>query len=76
MNVDMPTVCVRKSLRLQIKGRDACDSTDEINLLSCASAPFHTSQEGIHLSNVTVLQLLELEDNIRIKFGSIQGKPF
>jgi hypothetical protein len=75
MNVDMPTVCVQKSLRLHIKGRDACDFTDEINLSSCASAPFHTSQDRIHLGNVTFLQLLKLEEKIRIKFGLIQGKP-
>ena len=54
----MPTVCVQKSLR--IKGRDACDFTDEISLSSRASAPFHTSQDRIHLGNVTFLQLLEL----------------
>jgi hypothetical protein len=34
----------------------------------CASAPFYMSQDRIHLSNVTVLQLLELEEKIRIHF--------
>jgi len=68
MNVDMPTVCVRKGARLHIKGRDACDFTHEINLSLCASAPFYMSQDHIHLSNVTVLQLLELEEKIRIHF--------
>lgn len=75
MNVDMPTVCVRNGARLHIKGRDACDFTNEINLSPCTSAPFYMSQNRIHLSNVTVLQLLELEEKIRIHFVLIQGKP-
>jgi hypothetical protein len=66
----MPTVCVRKGAWLHIKGRDACDFSDEINLSPCASAPFCMSQDRIHLSNVTVLQLLELEEKIRIHFVS------
>jgi len=49
------TVCVRKGPRLHMKGRDS----GEINLSPCASAPFYMSQDRIHLSNVTVLQLLE-----------------
>jgi hypothetical protein len=74
MNVDMPTVCVRKGAQLHIKGRGACDFIDEINLSLCASASFYMSQDRIHLSNVTVLQLLELEENIRIHFVLIQRK--
>lgn len=70
MNVDMPTVCVRKGARLHIKGRDACDFTDEINLSPCASAPFYMSQDRIHLRNVTVLQLLELEEKIHFVFDT------
>ena len=68
MNVDMRTVFVRKGTRLHIKGRGACDFTDEIHLSPCASAPFYMSQDRINLSNVTVLQLLELEEKIRIHF--------
>ena len=49
-----------------IKGRDGCDFTDEINVSPRASAPFYMRQDRIHLSNVTVLQLLELEEKIRI----------
>ena len=74
MNVDMPTVCVRKGARLHIEVRDACDFTDEINLSLGASAPFYMSQDRIHLSNVTVLQLLELEEKNRIHFVLIQRK--
>ena len=51
-----------------------CISTGETGVISqmksifspCTSAPFNMSQDRIHLSNVTVLQLLELEKKIRI----------
>jgi hypothetical protein len=64
----MPTVCVRKGARLHIKGRDACNFTDEINLSPRASAPFYMSQDRIHLGNMTILQLLELGEKISIHF--------
>ena len=53
MNVDMPTRRVWKTPWLHIKWRDADESP-------CARAPFYTSQDSIHFSNVAVLQLLEL----------------
>lgn len=66
--VNMPTVCVRKSPRCISKEKDACDFTDEINLSLCAGTPFYTSQDRVHLSNVTVLQFLELEEKNCIHF--------
>jgi hypothetical protein len=71
MNVDMPTACVRGKVH-------GCVSKGETRVISqkslCASAPFYMSQDRIHLSNVTVLQLLELEEKIRIHFVLIQRK--
>ena len=59
---------LQKGARLHFKGRDACDFTDEISLSPRASVPFYMSQDRVHLSNVTILQLLELEEKIRIHF--------
>lgn len=56
------------------KRRHACDFTDEINLSLCAGTPFYTSQDRVHLSYVTVLQLLELEEKICIHFVLIRSK--
>jgi hypothetical protein len=69
MNVDMPTVCVRGKVH-------GCVSKGETRVISqkslCASAPFYMSQDRIHLSNVTVLQLLELrrENSYSFRFDT------